>query len=97
MSAPTAPLHFPWCDPPSCDMGAEGYSAHRSRLVDLQTFSHGLVRAQLYQLVMQPGKATVPSVIADFGFDRVAVPYSSMVLFMAELESLQQPRVVNQT
>ena len=92
----TAPLHFPWCDPPSCDVDAEGYSAHRSRVVWLNTYSIGPVELQLYATSKYPdGRLGLgPTVLVG---DFMSLPLSSLVLAMHELESLQQPRVVSTT
>lgn len=86
----TSPLHFPWCDPQSCDVDAEGYSAHRSKRATLQSLSHGPVIGELYRVVM-PGKSGVTNVLIS-GIDE-----KTFVMAWSEWASLLKPRVVSET
>lgn len=90
------PPHFPWCDPDLCDMEPGGnYVAHRSASVELRTYQ-GRRYGYLYATSMYP-KGSVPTVCfgkADENDWPSSVAYTSLVLFMAELESLQLPKVV---
>ena len=90
----TSPLHFPWCDPPSCDVDAEGYSAHRSRMVELKTYSHGPVSARLYQVAFPDLVSTGLTLLIGEPEPALSLPWTEFAKAITELESLQQPRVV---
>lgn len=93
-------LHFPWCDPDLCDMGTGGnYVVHRSKPVELQTWTHGKVHGQIYRVV-NPGRPTETTVLLDQDGDGepwLTLSLPELMRFVAELESLQQSKVVSQT